>query len=272
MTGPTRSKGTDEGGRPGCPRLYFRTLIFALLAGCLSAAGAAGNNYTKMRAAAVKRCEATDPAQYQTGLIFNPDGYRSFYARSACFQDTAVTFRDQSLCGHVKERWSLFSSSWGYSGKRCKQLVAEGAASDRKSLEDTKSRYLKQAVMLRDFRIERNGNGRDFDIIPVLDTGYPHGYTLRFEIIDTAAAGGSALLASSGFYLGGDNNIRIFVRQADIRQNFPLFQLQRPYRVRGTLVLDVGNGGQSGMWSDIFIERVFPAAERSKGMMKEVSF
>jgi hypothetical protein len=36
--------------------------------------------------------------------------------------------------------------------------------------------------------------------------------------------------------------------------------------------LDVGTGGQSGMWSDAFIARVFPIAERSKMLVNDVMF
>jgi hypothetical protein len=48
--------------------------------------------------------------------------------------------------------------------------------------------------------------------------------------------------------------------------------LERSYRVRGTLTLDVGTGGQSGMWSDAVIVRVFPISERSKMLAKDVTF
>jgi hypothetical protein len=253
--------------------MLARTLTLVVLAGWLSDAGAAaGNPYVEFRAAAVKRCEAIDRAEYQSGLLFNPDGYRSFYVRSACLQRAAVKFRDASLCARVRQRWSLISSSWGYSAKRCRELVDEGAAADGKALEEAKGRYAKGAVRLRDFRIERNGNGRDFDIIPAFDGGYAHGYTLRFEIIDAERMPGSVLLESSGFHLKGGDNVRIFVRQADVRQRFPHFQLGRPYRVRGTLTLSVGHGGQSGMWSDAFIARVFPAAARTEVLVKEAVF
>lgn len=247
-------------------------MTFVVLAGWLIDPATAANSYVAMRSAAVKRCEAIDPSEYQSGLALNPEGYRSYYARSACFQGAAVMFRDESLCAHVKERWSLLSSSWGYSGKHCRKVVAEGAATDRKALEETKSRYLKEAVKLRDFRIERNGNGRDFDIVPSFDPGYAHGYSLRFELVGTRATEESVPVASSGFYLRGNENIRIFVRQADIRKRFPRFELAQPYRVRGTLILDVGNGGQSGMWSDAVIGRIFPVAERSQSRVKEVTF
>lgn len=251
--------------------MLMRAMAFLVLAGWLIDAAAA-NNYAEMRSAAVKRCEAIDPSEYQSGLAFNPEGYRSLYVRSACFQRAAVMFRDESLCAQVRERWSLLWSSWGYSGKRCRALVTEGAAADRKSLEEMKSRYRKAAVTLRDFRIEMNGNGRDFDIIPSFDPGYAHGYTLRLEIVDAGAAGESVPVATSGFHLGGNENIRLFVTQADMRRRFPRFELARPYRVRGTLILEVGNGGQGGMWSDAFIERVFPVSARSKSLVKEIAF
>jgi len=249
------------------------TIAFTVFTGWFfRPATAAGNNYVEMRSAAVRRCEAIDPSKYQSGLMFNPDGYRSFYVRSACFQDAAIEFREESLCAQVKRRLSLFSSSWGYSSKRCRQLVDEGIAADRKSLEETRDIYMKGAVKLRDFRVERNGNGRDFDILPFFDRGQPHGYTLRFEIIDTEATTGNVLVDSSGFYLDGNDNIRIFVRPADIRKRFPHFELGRVYRVQGTLTLSVGTGGQGGRWSNDFIERVFPAAERSQSLVKEAIF
>jgi hypothetical protein len=246
--------------------------MIAALAGWLADPAAAANSYPDRRAAALKQCEAIDPSEYQAGLAFNPDGYRSMYMRSKCFQEAAVLYRDESLCAQVKERRSLFSSSWGYSAKRCRQLVADGAAADRKALEETRGQYRKEAVKLRDFRLERNGNGRDFDFIPSFGPGYPHGYSLRFELVGAGAAGETVPIAASGFYLRGNENIRIYVPQADIRKRFPRFQVAQPYRVRATLILDVGYGGQSGMWSDAFIERVFPVAERSQSLVKELAF
>lgn len=261
-----------EEGRRLKARMPARTLLFVALAGLLvEPATAAGSGYAELRAAAVKRCEAIDPAEYQTGLALNPDGYRSYYVRSACFQRAAVEFRDESLCREVKRRWSLFSSSWGYSAKHCRQLVEEGVAGDRKALEEERSRYRQGAVRLRDFRIERNGNGRDFDIVPAFEAGWAHGYTLRFEIVE-AAAGGSVLLDVNGFHLSGNDNIRVFVRQADIRQRFPGFELGRRYRVRGTLTLSVATGRMGGRWSEDFIERIFPAAQRSQMLVKDVIF
>lgn len=229
-------------------------------------------SYTELRSAAVKQCQAIDPAEYQSGLFFNPDGYRSYYVRSECFQKTAVQFRDKAPCAEVRQRFSLLSSSWGYSRARCRELVAQGAAADRKTLEEIKRLYLKGAVTLRDFRVERNGNGRDFDIIPSFAGDYAHGYVLNFETVPADPGKVPILLHSSGYYVDGNSNLRVFLRQDEIRKRFPDFALNRPYTVRATLILDVGIGGQSGLWSDGFIERVFPIRERSQSVTSEIRF
>jgi hypothetical protein len=229
-------------------------------------------SYDELRAAAVKQCQAIDPAEYQSGLFFNPEGYRSYYVRSECFQRAAVQFRDEALCAEVRQRFSLLSSSWGYSRARCGELVAQGAVTDRTTLEEIKHLYVKGAVRLRDFRIERNGNGRDFDIIPSFGGDYAHGYVLRFEIVQPGPDKDNALLHASGYYVDGNSNLRVFLRQDEIRKRFPGFALDRPYTIRATLILDVGNGGQSGMWSDAFIERVFPIRERSQSVTREIRF
>jgi hypothetical protein len=242
------------------------SILVGLLGGVASAFGA---SYDESRSAAVKKCQAIDPAEYQSALFFNPDGYRSYYVQSECFQSTAVQFRDETLCSLVKQRYSFLSSSWGYSTARCLKLVAEGVATDRKLLEEFKRRYSQGSVRLRDFRLERNGNGRDFDIIPLFAGAFAHGYTLRFEIL---GANENVLVDASGFYLDGNNDIRVFVRQSDLAKRFPQLALNRPYTVRATLVLDVGNGGPSCQWSDAFIERVFPIRERSQTLDKEVRF
>ena len=229
-------------------------------------------SYDELRSAAVKQCQAIDPAEYQSGLFFNPDGYRSYYVRSECFQRTAVQFRDEALCTEVRQRFSLLSSSWGYSRTRCRELVEQGAAADRTTLEEIKRLYIKGAVTLRNFLVERNGNGRDFDIIPFFAGDYAHGYVLRFEIVQTDTGKETALLHSSGYFVDGKSKLRVFLRQDEIRKRFPDFALDRPYTVRATFILDVGSGDQSGHWSDTFIERVFPIRERAQSVTREIRF
>lgn len=251
--------------------LSAEVFLAACIALCFKATPSFSASYDDQRSSAVKTCQGIDPADHQSGLIFNPDGYRSYYVRSECFQRIAVRFRDETLCRQVKQRVSLFSSSWGYSSGRCRELVAEGIAADRKSLEEIKQKYLAGAVQLRDFRVERNGNGRDFDIIPTFSGDYGHGHTLRFGVVH-AATSPEILLHSSGYYVDGNSNLRIFLTQGEIRKRFPEFTLNRPYLVRATIILNIGNGGLAGLWSDGFIDRVFPARERTQSLEKEVRF
>ena len=127
-------------------------------------------------------------------------------------------------------------------------------------------------MQLRAFQIEPNGNGRDFDIVPVFSGGYAHSYLLTFEILDARNTGAPVLLHSSGYYLDSRSNLRIYVRQEDIRKRFSGFALNRPYQVRATAVLEVGTGGSTGYWSDAFIERVFPIRDRSQSITIQTVF
>ena len=249
-----------------------RWVSAGLLGLVLGARAALSTGYEELLAASVERCRAIDPDEYQSGLFFNPDGYRSYYVRSECFQRVAVEFRDADLCGEVKRRYSLLSSSWGYSRKRCRELVAEGVAADRRALEETRVRHRVGAVRLRDFRVERNGNGRDFDVVPSFTGSEGHGHRFRLEAVGAGPGGKDALLHESGYYVDGGDSLRIFLQQAEIRQQIPDFALGRPYTVRATLVFDVGYGGSPGYWSDAFVESVFPLRERTQSVEREVRF
>ena len=228
-------------------------------------------DYVEQRGKEVRTCDAINPADAQSGLLFNPDGYRSYYVRSKCFQEAAVRFRDQNLCAQVRQRRSSLSSSWGYSAARCRQLVTEGIASDRRALDAMRRDYVAGGIRLRDFRVERNGNGRDIDIIPAFVGTYAHSYVLTFEILLEGTAG-TALLHSSGYYVDEKSNLRIYIPSSDVRRRFSAFDLNRVYTVHATMTFDVGFGGQSGYWSDTFIEGVFPTQGRSSVLIRRVTF
>jgi hypothetical protein len=228
------------------------------------------SDYAARRAAAKQQCEAIDPGEYQSGLLFNPDGYRSYFVQSECFQKAAIQFRDPQLCDRVRQRWSLFSSSWGVSSSQCQKLVSNGVAADREELEKEKQLYDARPMRLQSFRIERNGNGRDFDLIPEFSAGNSHGYKLVFEIVGIHEQ--PILLHSDGYYVDANSRLNIFVRQADIRSRFPEFQLNHTYKVRATVILSVGVGGASGYWSDEFIESTFPVRQRSQTLAIETRF
>jgi hypothetical protein len=141
--------------------------------------------------AAVAPCEANDPRDYQSGLLFNPDGYRSYFVSSECFQRVAREFRDASLCAQVRQRG-----------------------------------------------------------------GTPRPTSLH----------------SSGMHLDDRSNVRLYVRYEDIRARWPEFSYGARYTVRATLTLDVGPGNLGGRWSDTFVEGVFPRAERSQALEKDIGF
>ena len=251
-----------------------RGLVFAVLAlGGLPVSGnPMVNNYDALHAAAVRKCQSVDAGEYQTGLFFNPEGYRSYYARSLCYQEAAITFRDIDLCDRVKRRRALFSSSWGYSESNCRKLVSEGIAIDREAIDRMKTDYRQGHVQLADFSIERDGNGSDIDIIPEFsgEEG-AHAYELRFELLREDAP--PVLLDVSGFSLtGAADNIRIYVRQADIRRRFPGFALNQRWPVRATLVYSAGTGTYHGQWSPAFIESRFPVKERTQTLTREIGF
>jgi len=115
----------------------------------------------------------------------------------------------------------------------------------------------------------RNGNDRDFDVIPSFAGNYAYGYILRFEIVTTDT---TALLHPAGYYLDGRNNLRIFPRQEEIRSRFTACVAGQIYTARATSIFDTGGGAQAGRWSEPFIERVFPLRERSQSVTSEVRF
>jgi hypothetical protein len=241
-------------------------LLAAVLAA--KAVAAAGPGYDQLRAAAVNACEVIAPDDYQTGLFFNPDGYRSYYVQSECFQRVAVEFRDDSLCASVRERRAWLSSSWGYSEANCRKLTAAGVSADEQVLNDVKQRYQQGAVTLRDFRVEPNGNGRDFDFIPEFTGAFAHRYSLQFEVLDGDRG---VVVDRSEFHLDASSNIRVFVR-GHLLRGLVEAAPGHTIRVRATLTLEVGQGTPSGRWSEAFIERVFPARERSQSIVREARF
>ncbi len=127
-----------------------RGIVFAVLAlgGMPTSGNPSVNNYDELRSAAVRKCQAVDAGEYQTGLFFNPEGYRSYYARSLCYLQAAIAFRDIELCALVKRRRALFSSSWGYSESNCRKLVSEGIAKDREVIDRLMKDYQQGHVQL----------------------------------------------------------------------------------------------------------------------------
>src|SRR3546814_5842882 len=89
-------------------------------------------NACDVKASEVERCRRMDPADYVTGLLFNPPGMKTYFKRSSCLQAIAVDYRDASLCEEVRERKSLFFDGSAISRASCERRVEEGARSDPK--------------------------------------------------------------------------------------------------------------------------------------------
>lgn len=266
-----------ERSRSTLPMSKLRSSILAVLivAPGLSAADRTDDldkYYETEHAAALKTCAAIDPEAYESGLAFNPDGYRSYYKRSECLQAAAARFRDEPLCKEVKERWSILWSSWAYSEKRCRELVAQGLEKDRPLIEKIRRDYAARPSKLVDFRIQNN-NGMNYGIFSRFEPrGFEYRYTLRYELVAADAPGGAALLAAYTGPFGNGSSIGLGITAADLRERFPAFVPGRSYPVRATFVLEVPNGGASLMWSGAFIEKYFPRVMRTQVLEKEVTF
>jgi hypothetical protein len=226
-------------------------------------------SYEAARDSAFKKCRAIEAAQSQTGLLFNPDGYRSFFTRSACLQDAAVMFRDPSVCSEVKERTSILFSSWGYSVRRCLDLVQQGDAADRRDIEALRQRYEADRLTISDFQIEPNGNGRDFDIVPSFTGQFAHSYTLTFDVITT---GRTARIYSTSTYIDQASRLRLYLRRTELVSRFPEFRDNGTYPVRAELTLNIGGGGPSGYWRPALIDQLFPPAARSSSASRTITF
>ena len=243
---------------------------FVLATAVLLIAQTPPSTYDTAKAAAVRTCDAIDADEYQTGLAFNPDGYRSYYRRSQCFQTTAVQFRDQTLCDRVRQRRALLSSSWGYSPGNCRTLVGQAVEADRKEIGEIRRRYLAASMVLRDFRIERNGNGRDYDVMPSFEGADGHGYMITIEIVPPG--GRPVAVHTNGYYVDPRSALRLFIPQQDIKARFPAFQPGRSYQVRAIATFTLPVGGGSRFMSDAFLESVFPLGERTRAVTREIRF
>lgn len=219
----------------------------------------------------VIRCEQIDADDYQTGLWFNPDGYRSYYIRSNCYQQAAERLRTPQLCAQVNRRLALFSSSWGVSESNCRAQVAKKLEKDRTELMTLRQQYLEDPVRLVALRMEPNGNGRDYDFIPLFEGNFAHRYRLTLSLIDDL--GSRHLIHENSYHISGpDSRLSLYVRRTDIQAAYPPLEPDRNYRLQAQLELSVGTNMTDGMISDDVLEGVFPAAERTQSLVTNVSF
>lgn len=68
-------------------------------------------------------CESIPDHVYETGLIFNPSDYQTYYFKSECYQTLAIRTGDKGHCSQVKERKSLFFDGSAVSYRGCMARV-----------------------------------------------------------------------------------------------------------------------------------------------------
>lgn len=240
------------------------TVLFLLLwiAALWPAVALPASEYHNSLATQVASCQEIDADEYQTGLLFNPDGYRSYYLRSACLQRLAVEYRNPDLCQEVKRRRALFSSSWGYSTRNCQLLVAQKLTEDRNELQTLRQTYLAAPMSVSQLTVESNGNGRDFDFIPRFNDGMPYGYNVDFQLVDNNGDR-HVILEYGGYLAGSDSNIRLFLTRQELLARFPSLAFNRPYAIDVIVSPSLGLRKLDGWLRPDILEQDFPYAERN---------
>ncbi len=217
------------------PGRWFGVWVAAGLAGMLAGV-VSGQDYDfscracDARAADVARCEAIDPEESVTGLLFNPPGRKTKFVRSSCLQRLAVRYRDASLCAQVRERTSVFFDGSAISRAACQARVAEAARTDAPVL-------IQDIHRLAEVAFFGNGNGRDMDIHIGFSGAYAHRYALTVAMLDEAGTG-SRILDSRERHIGAHTStLRLLIRAEQMAEAARALAVTPPYRFRITLAL-----------------------------------
>jgi len=236
-----------------------------LAACCLLFGGALHADYESRLAAAQTHCEEVPAMKSHSGLWLNPEGYRSYYERSMCFQELALDFRQPRFCRLVHQRYSLFGSSWGYSEKNCSKLVQQARQQDEERLAQWRQAYRRDPVRLLGVTLRQDGNGRDFDLIPVFSAGFRFGYRFSAFLLDPSGARHEVV--TQGFRLGGvEPTISLFVRRDVITRAVPTFSAAAPFTWVFELEVALPAGRGNALWPPGWLERSWPRAQRVQAL------
>ena len=182
------------------------------------------------KAAELARCQGLDPDEYFTGLVFNPPGMQTGFARSSCFDRLALNYRDVTLCAEVRERKSMWFDGSALSRQACERRVHERAAGDPRVL-------IADIHRLDEMQWFRNGNGRDFDVHVRTSGSYAHRYALKLLMLDSKGARTRTLWDNEYGYRAVDHERRILIRAGDLHAAAAALGVEPPYRVRLTFAL-----------------------------------
>lgn len=206
------------------------TVGIAFIATTLAANVATADPLDAIAAGALARCEAISADRGTTAMIFNPRDRQVAWERSECLQALAVQSRDERLCGRVVERRSWVFDGSGVSPEACRRALEARRELDRE--EAARIRDLHRPV---DVAIERNGNGRDFDLRVSTRGSYAHRYRLEVFLI---GASGSVTLMSIDQPLGsGAAQLVHLVGRERLDAAVAALAPDRPLRMRAALSL-----------------------------------
>jgi len=224
--------------------------------------GSVSAGYQEQLERALSNCEKTPAFKSRSGLFFNPQGYQAYWERSACYQKLAIKFRQSSYCKKVFQRYTIFSSSSGYSRQNCKQQVAEEREKDEAYLLSLKNKFARGPAILVDLDIIKNGNSKDYDVIPLFTSGYKSSYEMTFSLIDQHATRYD--IDKTSFVLGEEKpKIRWFIPRKIFDDAMPGFDDTDQYIVESWLTASVPVGRANVTWDPRWVESVWPRKERS---------
>lgn len=230
---PRTSGRTSTWSRRSCQGSAGRRAAVVAIVLLVGAGATATDRFTDQKARRLARCMAIPAKEYSTGLIFNPSGYQTMYHRSRCLQDLAVDERDRAVCDEVRERKSLLFDGSGVSPAHCRDLVAARMAADRKNLEALDTGAIQR---IETIAIERDGNGRDFDLVVTTRGSLSAAYELR--VVARDESGSSIEIFSNDGNPAGPDSRRIFLlRAADLSLKLGEDWAAKSWTVVGTLAL-----------------------------------
>lgn len=202
----------------------------ALIATTLAANVATADPLDAIVAGALARCEAIPADRGTTAMIFNPRDRQVVWDRSECFLALAVQSRDERLCGRVVERRSWVFDGSGVSPEACRRALEA-----RRELDREEAARIRDPHRPVDVAIERNGNGRDFDLRVSTRGSYAHRYRLEVSLI---GASGSVTLMSIDQPLGsGAAQLVHLVRRERLDAAKAALAPDRPLGLRAALGL-----------------------------------
>ncbi|MEX0915166.1 MAG: hypothetical protein WD397_02275 [Wenzhouxiangellaceae bacterium] len=208
--------------------------ISALLAGLLVSTAIA-DDWRESFQNDLAECESIPADAYETGLLFNPAGRRTYFKRSRCLQRVAIEWRDLELCNRVKQRRSLLFSGNAVSEKACRANVAEQLKRDRERAE---SIHVDDFHMLVGARLERpHYLGGDYLLHLETEGSHSGSYQIRIEVWPNSSSGSLVIEEYSQPLGSSGGSLMHTICQHKVRETLKRHSMDREVRVRIILEL-----------------------------------